>query len=438
MNPLILHIVFSDGRREERALAPGVYRIGREQGDLVLGDPNTSALHAELRVHGPSNAEIVDLGSTNGTFDASGQRLTAPSALVPHRPVRLGNTTLTLRTAEPVRGATAVMPQFTAPPEQAAGAAPSLPPVSVSVPGSSPPLPSPVALRGTIIKVPDHSPGLLFVQGRQLPFTLVGTWKSAIAPQVNQVIEVELDATGAVVSLTALEAQQLALERLNELGSAAQKRAAVAAGALRKNKGAALVAAAVAAVLFVVVGAAWALGFGRDLSKRSLAAKLDSKLESNEEASRECWSLGGSNVSFPVRVEGHTLSGSITEKPIVAGLIRGGYITAAPQSRFGSSRPSPFDPVVIDLTAKGRENHVYDATRGFCIGRRSVDEVVRWTEPMSNGGGQHIRIEYTWKLTDRPDWATEELFSGVPGVSRPVEAMAIATKQSDGWQIDVL
>jgi hypothetical protein len=72
---------------------------------------------------------------------------------------------------------------------------------------------------------------------------------------------------------------------------------------------------------------------------------------------------------------------------------------------------------------------------GFCIGRREVDEVIRWTEPASEGGAQAIRIEYTWKLGDRPSWASEELFSTVPGISKPVEDLAVAQKTSDGWQI---
>jgi Inner membrane component of T3SS, cytoplasmic domain len=438
MNPLILHIVFADGRREERTLVPGVYRIGRDEGDLVLGDPNTSAVHAELRVHGPSAAEIVDLGSTNGTFDGAGQRITTPFALRPHQPVRLGATTLTLRTAEPARGSTTVMPQFAAMPAPAGHGVPTPPPVSFSIPTSDTPPPSLTAARGTIIKVPDHSPGLLFIDGRQVQFTLVGTWRSAVAPAVNQVVEAQLDAAGAVVALAALESQQLALERLNELGTAAQKRAALAAGALRKNSGAAIVAAAAGVLVLAGVGAAWALGFGSDLSKRSLASKLNDAMTSKGHPGRECWALQSMNVTFPVTVEGGDLSGGPLKHPIVAGLIRGGYVTASQQSRFLGARPGPFDPTVIDLTAKGREEKVWDAAHGFCVGRRVVDEVVRWTEPSAQGGVQGIRIEYTWKLTDQPDWATEELFSEVAGFSRPVEAMAVASKQSDGWQIEAL
>jgi EAL domain-containing protein (putative c-di-GMP-specific phosphodiesterase class I) len=59
--------------------------IGREQGDIVLGDPNCSSRHAELRFDG-RGLEVRDLESTNGTFvngqKLSGQRLLQENDLV--------------------------------------------------------------------------------------------------------------------------------------------------------------------------------------------------------------------------------------------------------------------------------------------------------------------------------------------------------------------
>lgn len=37
-------------------------------------------------------------------------------------------------------------------------------------------------VRGTIVKVPDTSPGLLFVNGQQKSFTLEGVWQSSSSP----------------------------------------------------------------------------------------------------------------------------------------------------------------------------------------------------------------------------------------------------------------
>lgn len=46
--------------------------------------------------------------------------------------------------------------------------------------------------RGTIIKTPDNSPGLLVVDGQQKSFLLPGIWRSPVAPSPNMAVEVEL------------------------------------------------------------------------------------------------------------------------------------------------------------------------------------------------------------------------------------------------------
>ena len=75
--------------------------VGRESGDIVLGDAEASALHAELEITG--GAVIVrDLGSSNGTWrgrshDGALQWERLPQfALLPGQLVRCGKTTLRL------------------------------------------------------------------------------------------------------------------------------------------------------------------------------------------------------------------------------------------------------------------------------------------------------------------------------------------------------
>lgn len=80
------------------------------------------------------------------------------------------------------------------------------------------------SLRGTVIKVPDATPGILSVGGKQYLFTLERVWKSAIAPSPNQSVTVELDSAGVLTSVTVLDQQQLAKERLSELSGVAQER----------------------------------------------------------------------------------------------------------------------------------------------------------------------------------------------------------------------
>jgi hypothetical protein len=78
-------------------------------------------------------------------------------------------------------------------------------------------------VRGAIIKVPDSSPGLLFVNGGQKEFTLERIWRSPVAPAVNMAIDVELDSSGSIVSLTAVDPKDLNKEKLDEYGRKAQE-----------------------------------------------------------------------------------------------------------------------------------------------------------------------------------------------------------------------
>jgi len=136
----VFRIQFADGRVEERALGDGRFQIGRESGNIVLGDAKSSAVHGELVIQG-SAVTYTDLGSSNGSLDAQGRRLTEPTRLLPGHSVRLGNSVIsflrgpdTAPLPAPVpRGVAATQPmaaQDSAPPRAAFGAAPSATPGS--------------------------------------------------------------------------------------------------------------------------------------------------------------------------------------------------------------------------------------------------------------------------------------------------------------------
>lgn len=214
-----IRIQHADGRAEERTLDAGIHGVGREA-DITIDDPGVSALHGEIEVR-PDAVVFTDRGSTNGTFDAAGQRLSAPYTLLAQHPIRLGGATITLLRKAPAAGRTMVMPVGTSVP------APLMSPGPASVPATED---GNATLRGTVIKVPDGSPGLLVAGGSQYPFELTGLWKSPVAPAVNMTVTVIVDARGALASITAVDAQELAKERLNQFGSAAQEHGKQAAG----------------------------------------------------------------------------------------------------------------------------------------------------------------------------------------------------------------
>jgi hypothetical protein len=77
------------GRRVELDLEVA---IGRQEGDLVVEDPEVSRRHAVLRRSGGS-VVVEDLDSTNGTF-VNGERIRTPMSVGPGDQVRVGRTTL--------------------------------------------------------------------------------------------------------------------------------------------------------------------------------------------------------------------------------------------------------------------------------------------------------------------------------------------------------
>lgn len=128
-----IRIVYADGRIEERVLNDGVHRVGRDAGEIVLGDPNVSGNHVELRISS-EQITLTDIGSSNGTYDPQGARLSAPVAMKPNEPYRLGGCSLTLLAPHSVAagapgpstaGGTQAMPQFNAPNANYGGAPPA-------------------------------------------------------------------------------------------------------------------------------------------------------------------------------------------------------------------------------------------------------------------------------------------------------------------------
>ena len=77
------------GRRVELGLEVA---IGRQDGDLVVEDPEVSRRHAVLR-HSGGSVVVEDLDSTNGTF-VNGERIRTPITVGPGDQVRVGRTTL--------------------------------------------------------------------------------------------------------------------------------------------------------------------------------------------------------------------------------------------------------------------------------------------------------------------------------------------------------
>jgi len=69
--------------------------IGREEGDVVTRDPETSRRHALLEIHRDGTVWISDQQSTNGTL-VNGERITGPVQLLSQQEFTCGNSTFML------------------------------------------------------------------------------------------------------------------------------------------------------------------------------------------------------------------------------------------------------------------------------------------------------------------------------------------------------
>jgi pSer/pThr/pTyr-binding forkhead associated (FHA) protein len=69
--------------------------IGREEGDVITRDPETSRRHAVLDIRGDGSVWITDQQSTNGTR-VNGLRITGPTRLASQQEFTCGNSTFML------------------------------------------------------------------------------------------------------------------------------------------------------------------------------------------------------------------------------------------------------------------------------------------------------------------------------------------------------
>ncbi len=78
-----------------QVLERAIINIGREGGDVITRDPETSRNHAQLEIHGDGTVWLKDLNSTNGTL-VDGQRITGPTQIQSQQEFTCGNSTFML------------------------------------------------------------------------------------------------------------------------------------------------------------------------------------------------------------------------------------------------------------------------------------------------------------------------------------------------------
>jgi hypothetical protein len=166
MAEVTIELEFEDRPKQTKSLKDGKFVIGRDAGDLILGDPLVSGQHAELTVSG-DQVKFLDIGSTNGSFFNT-TKVTTPIMLSQGEGVKMGNTMLVVKqiinpTATPATPATPATEQSSfkqtffapgAPAPQAPAAAPAPAPAAPE----AAPAPAPAADVAPAVPAPAPAP----------------------------------------------------------------------------------------------------------------------------------------------------------------------------------------------------------------------------------------------------------------------------------------
>ena len=108
----------------------------------------------------------------------------------------------------------------------------------------------------------------------------------------------------------------------------------------------------------------------------------------------------------------------------------------------------PAQPVKhYELTEAGRKYFqqipsALGQTTGFCYGQKTVDAIVKWTEPVTTGVARQAEVTYTYKIAGAATWAAradvQQAFSDIQttinGVSRTTEVAGLQLT-SEGWEV---
>jgi hypothetical protein len=165
-----------------------------------------------------------------------------------------------------------------------------------------------------------------------------------------------------------------------------------------------------------------------------------------------CTVIGG---QFPIDIpksEQHDQSGTGSKLAALdqAGLLHASETTAVAHSMLDPLRgPTPPQPVKrYDLTEEGKKYFqqvpgTFGQTGGgFCYGQKSVDSIVKWTEPITMGAYSRTDITYAYKIVNLAIWAERsdvqqafpDLRTTISGASK-ANQIAVLQLTDKGWEV---
>lgn len=144
----------------------------------------------------------------------------------------------------------------------------------------------------------------------------------------------------------------------------------------------------------------------------------------------------------------------VSDEPKLAALEQAGLVQATERTAVvhgmldplrGSTPPQPVKR--YELTADGQKYFqqipgTLGQASGFCYGQKSVDSIVKWTEPATERSSPQAEVTYTYRIVDPASWAkrpeVQQAFSDVRttvnGASKTTEVAGLQLT-SRGWEV---
>jgi len=128
-----------------------------------------------------------------------------------------------------------------------------------------------------------------------------------------------------------------------------------------------------------------------------------------------------------------------------AGLVRSSDTVAATPGIFGPGarrRVKRYEPTDAGRKYLRQVPAVLGQSAGFCYGDKTVDSIVKWTEPVTTGPYSQSEVTYTYKIANFAPWAERpdiqrefgDVRTVVNGVSKSSEIAGVQLT-NQGWQV---
>ncbi len=128
-----------------------------------------------------------------------------------------------------------------------------------------------------------------------------------------------------------------------------------------------------------------------------------------------------------------------------AGLVRSSDTVAATPGIFGPGAPrrvKRYEPTDAGRKYLQQVPAVLGQSAGFCYGDKTVDSIVKWTEPVTTGPYSQSEVTYTYKIANLAPWAERpdvqrefgDVRTVVNGVSKSNEIAGVQLT-NQGWEV---